>query len=90
MNIVSVALAETDFEELIKKIEDKEEDRVILARNGKPVAMLVPYVPETGRSRIGTANGGFTAPEDLDAFNDEILRLFEEESDESTRSHSAL
>ena len=77
METVNIFKAKTDLSKLIRKIEQKDEDKVILARNGKPVAMLVPYVSEERASRIGTAKGKFTVPQDIDAFNDEVLDLFE-------------
>ncbi|MBQ9015195.1 MAG: type II toxin-antitoxin system Phd/YefM family antitoxin [Firmicutes bacterium] len=76
METVNIFKAKTDLSKLIRKIEQKDEDKVILARNGKPVAMLVPYVPEEKKSRIGTARGRFSVPEDIDSYDDEILALF--------------
>ena len=77
METVNIFKAKTNLSKLIRKLENKDEDKVILARNGKPVAMLVPYVSEERRSRIGTACGKFSVPEDIDSFNDEVLELFE-------------
>lgn len=77
MQTVNIFKAKTDLSKLIRMLEKKEEDKVILARSGKPVAMLVPYTPEGRRSRIGTARGRIKIPDDIDQYNDEILELFE-------------
>ena len=77
MEMINVFRAKTDLSQLIKRIENKEEEAFVIARSSKPVAMLVPYESKGKRSRIGTAKGKFIVPEDLDAYNDEIRDLFE-------------
>ncbi len=77
MEMVNVFRAKSDLSQLIRKIENKEEEAFVIARSGKPVAMLVPYESKGNRSRIGTAKGKFTVPGDLDAYNDEIREMFE-------------
>ena len=73
---VNVLEAKTSFSKLLALLENEEEDEVVIARNGKPVARLVRWTgPEAG-ARIGTARGLFAAPEDLDADDQFIASLF--------------
>jgi len=48
---------------------------VVIARNGRPVARLVPIQPAKGQ-RIGVAKGAFVVPHGIDASNSEIEELF--------------
>ena len=69
--------AKTELSKWVKKLEDKEEDMIVLARNGRPVAQLV-LVPQTDHAgRIGAAKGKFTIPEDFDEWDKEIEGSFE-------------
>ena len=54
---VNIFDAKTDLSKLIKKLENKEEDSITIARNGKPVAKLIPYADSTAGKRIGIAKG---------------------------------
>jgi antitoxin (DNA-binding transcriptional repressor) of toxin-antitoxin stability system len=53
------------------------ESEVVIARNGRPVAKLVPisYGAPTG-VRLGVATGIFDVPDDIDAHNEEVAALF--------------
>ena len=77
MEMINVFRAKTDLSQLRKKIENKDEDAFVIARSGKPVAMLVPYESKGSKSRIGTAKGKFIVPEDFDSCNEEIREMFE-------------
>ena len=54
---VNIFDAKTDLSKLIKLLENKEEESITIARNGKPVAKLVPYIDDTVNKRIGIAKG---------------------------------
>ena len=69
---VSVREAKADLSKLIRLIENKREDEVQIARNGRPVVKLVLINPVPTSKRIGVAEGKFVVPDDLDAGNDEI------------------
>ena len=48
---------------------------VIVSRHGKPVVRIIPFEPTKG-FLLGTAKGLFTVPEEFDAPNPEILKMF--------------
>ncbi|WP_438438982.1 type II toxin-antitoxin system Phd/YefM family antitoxin [Hydrogenophilus thermoluteolus] len=53
-----------------------EEHEIVIARNGRPVAKLVPIDMASTGKRIGVAKGKFEVPDNIDAHNEEITRLF--------------
>lgn len=48
----------------------------MIARNGKPAAKLVPLDSVSTDLRIVVAKGLFVVPDDIDAHNEEVARLF--------------
>jgi|688.fasta_scaffold137156_2 prevent-host-death family protein len=65
-SIVNIYEAKTRFSELIKSVESGDE--YVVARAGRPVARIVPYVSETGpRPGRGSARGRIWVSEDFDA-----------------------
>jgi len=68
--------AKTALSRLVEAVEQGHEREIIIARNGRPAAKLVPVggVPPT--KRVGVAKGLFVVPDDIDANNDEVARLF--------------
>jgi len=77
MQSVNMLQAKTHLSRLVEALEKGEEREVVIARNGRPVARLIPAaaVSPVGR-RIGVAQGVFQVPDDIDAHNDEVARLF--------------
>ena len=73
---VNILEAKTDFSKLVRLIETGREEKIIIARHGKPVAKLTVYSDAPVSRRIGAAKGLLTPPEDLDLHNDEIDALF--------------
>ena len=69
---VSVREAKADLSKLIRLVENKREDEVRIARNGRPVVKIVLINPVPGSKRIGVAEGKFVVPDDLDAGSEEI------------------
>jgi prevent-host-death family protein len=66
MTIVELHQAEADLEKLVEEAEAGEE--VVITRDGKPVARLVPPAAEDQAPRVpGSAKGLFTVPDDFDA-----------------------
>lgn len=66
MSMVNMHEAKTHFSELIERIRMGEE--IVIARNGKPIARLVPY--ETGtapRRELGSMRGQIWMADDFDA-----------------------
>lgn len=75
MPTVNMLEAKTNLSRLVEAIESGAESEVIIARNGRPVARLVPVGHREGQ-RIGVAKGAFVVPENIDERNDEIEELF--------------
>ena len=79
MTQINMLEAKTDLSKWVKKLENKEEDVVVLARSGKPVAQLTLIPGGQAKKRIGVAKGKFTIPKDFDKWDDEIEDMFEGE-----------
>ncbi len=76
MDAVNIHDAKTHFSRLIDQVADGHE--VVIARAGRPVARLVPYVQPRLPRRLGLMAGQFSVPDDFDALGaDEVVRLFE-------------
>jgi len=74
---VNILEAKTNFSKIINLVENHEEDEIIIARGGNPVAKLVRFEGTSINNRIGIAKGLFDVPDDIDSDNDEILKMFE-------------
>ena len=72
---VGVFEAKTDFSRLIRLVESRREESITVARNGRPVAKIVPYDNAPVSKRIGVAKGKFEVPDDFDAGNEEISSM---------------
>jgi prevent-host-death family protein len=81
MSKVNIHEAKTNLSKLVDAVESGAEPEVILARNGRPAARIVPLSdarPARRRPiRLGVARGLFTVPDDIDRDNDEIAKLFD-------------
>ena len=64
--------AKTDCSKLIRLLETKHEDFIIVARNGKPVARITLINETPVSNRIGIAKGKFAVHGNFDADNEEI------------------
>ena len=74
--IVNVHDAKTQLSRLLLRIGQGEE--VIIARDGKPVARLVPFAAQPVRRVAGSAQGQvWIAPDFNASLPDEILAAFE-------------
>ena len=74
----SVPEVKNDLPELIRMLEDGEEDRIVITRHGRPVAAMIRYEDSPDRKRIGVAEGRKLVADgwdDNDA-NDKITDLF--------------
>ena len=75
MVTVNVHEAKTHLSRLLKQVEAGEE--VIIARNGKPVALLTP-LKRCGKRKPGSMKGLFTVPDSFfDPLPEEELALWE-------------
>ena len=73
---VNILEAKTNLSNLVRLIETGKEERIIIARYGKPVVKMVLYNDVPVSKRIGVAKGKLKSPEDLDQYNDEIAGMF--------------
>ncbi len=81
MTTFNVLEAKTNLSRLIDAVESGREREIIIARNGKPAARLVPIAAKPVGTRLGIAEGRFNVPGDIDQDNDLILKMFLGESD---------
>ena len=75
---VNILEAKTDFSRLIRLLETKKEDFIIVARNGKPVAKITLINETPVSKRIGIAKGNLAAIGDFDADNEAIAEQMTE------------
>ena len=77
MTIVNMLEAKTNLTKLIKLLENKEEDEIIIARNNIPVAKLVFYEKQVNK-RIGLTEGKYKSLrlQDFNSLNEEIEKEF--------------
>ena len=73
---VNMLQAKSSLSRLVQAIEQGQEREIVIARNGRPAAKLVPLDASPAKKRIGIAKGKFTVPDDIDAHNAEVARLF--------------
>lgn len=73
---VNILEAKTNLSNLVRMVETGQEERIIIARYGKPVVKMVKYNDVPVSKRIGIAKGKLKSPEDLDKYNDEIAEMF--------------
>ena len=64
MTQVNMFQAKTDLSKLIRSLEQGEQDVIVIARDGKPVAELKLYYPEHQEIELG-----------IDECNDDVFSL---------------
>ncbi|MBE9011933.1 type II toxin-antitoxin system Phd/YefM family antitoxin [Pseudanabaenaceae cyanobacterium LEGE 13415] len=77
MESVTVHQAETNFSQILSRVELGEE--IVISDQGVPIAKLVPVRSSSRRrSSLGMDRGKFVVPEDFnDPLPDDILSAFE-------------
>lgn len=65
---VNVYDAKTRFSRLLAQVEQGAE--IVISRNGRPVARLVPYRPDAAVRRPGLWKGRVTIAADFDRFSE--------------------
>jgi antitoxin (DNA-binding transcriptional repressor) of toxin-antitoxin stability system len=68
--------AKSSLSRLVEAIEQGREREIIIARNGRPAAKLVPLDAAPKTKRIGIAKGRLKVPDDIDKHSAEVARLF--------------
>ncbi|QFY44060.1 type II toxin-antitoxin system prevent-host-death family antitoxin [Candidatus Methylospira mobilis] len=76
MHTVNMLQAKSSLSRLVEAVEQGLEREIVIARNGRPAAKLVPIDAPPSGKRIGVAKGLFEAPDTIDSHNDEVARLF--------------
>ncbi len=74
---VNIHDAKTHLSRLLKAVESGE--RVIIARNGKPVAELGPVKNKSNRIKIGQFRDQIKLADDFDEMPDDVRRAFEKD-----------
>ncbi len=76
MQTVNMQQAKSSLSRLVEAIQQGQEREIVVARNGRPAARLVPIDTALSGKRIGVAKGAFVAPDNIDAHNEEVAALF--------------
>jgi prevent-host-death family protein len=79
MPIVNMLEAKSTLSRLVERVESGAEAEIVIARNGKPAARLVPIAPlAKPKRRLGLLAGQYplTSQEEFDEENESIARLF--------------
>lgn len=74
MRRVNVHEAKTNLSKILEEVEAGE--RVVIARAGTPVAVLVPFAVATRRRRLGLARGQIIVHPDFDELPRDIADAF--------------
>lgn len=76
MSSVNMLQAKSSLSRLVESIEQGREREIVIARNGRPAAKLVPIDAVPTGKRLGVAKGKFRVPDNIDAHNAEVATLF--------------
>ncbi len=74
---VNIFQAKTELSKLISMLERKEQEQIIIARNGKPIATISLYTPIKKKRKLGKFNGKFELPDDINDGDEEVRELLE-------------
>jgi prevent-host-death family protein len=83
MPIVNMLAAKTNLSRWVEQVESGAVPEIIIARNGKPAARIVPIEPSARADRtLGLAAGQYptSSQEEFDELNDRIAAMFDGES----------
>lgn len=73
---VNMLEAKSTLSRLVQAVEEGREAEVVIARNGRPVARLVPIEKAPAARRLGVARGRFEVPASIDAHQADVAALF--------------
>ncbi|MDA8198013.1 MAG: type II toxin-antitoxin system prevent-host-death family antitoxin [Thermaerobacter sp.] len=77
MRVVNIHEAKTHLSRLVEDVATRREP-IVIAKAGKPMARLVPLVPERPRRVFGLLAGQIRIADDFDApLPDDVLKNFE-------------
>lgn len=75
MTIYNMLEAKNNLSKICKLLQEGEEDYIVIANNGKPVARIFPFSNDS-RNRIGILEHKYQYNDSFDEYNDEINKLF--------------
>jgi antitoxin (DNA-binding transcriptional repressor) of toxin-antitoxin stability system len=79
MLFVNTLQAKSTLSRLVEALERGEEREIVIARNGRPAARLVPIQGAAQDKRIGVAKRVFEVPDTIDAqvalYSDTIIKI---------------
>ena len=76
METVNLYEAKTNLSRLVDQANAGEQ--IVIAKGGKPMAMLTPLTPKKRTIRYGLMKGLFEVPDDFDApLPDDVIAAFE-------------
>lgn len=76
MTSVNMLEAKSTLSQLVASIEGGVAREIVIARNGRPAAKLVPVDAAPAGPRIGVAKGRIAVPDDIDGSNEAVAQLF--------------
>lgn len=76
MTTVDIHEAQADLPRLVDAVASGATPEIVIARNGRPAARLVPVPPLGKGPRIGAAKGVFRVPDTIDADNAAVTAAF--------------
>lgn len=75
MTMVNMHDAKSRLSQLVEAVQSGAEAEVVIAKNGVPAARIVA-IRSRQKLRWGLAKGKWVIPDDFDALNSEIEKLF--------------
>jgi len=91
MVMMNMLDAKTNLSKLVEAVETGAESEIVIARNGRPAARLVPLARSDASTLIGSAKGRFSFDKELfDAMDDEIASMFGIPPEEELPGHDAV
>ena len=76
MHTVSLFDAKTHLSRIVQDLLSGNDDSVVVSRHGKPVVKIIPFREVGAEKRIGAARGRFNVPDNIDALNPAVEKLF--------------
>jgi antitoxin (DNA-binding transcriptional repressor) of toxin-antitoxin stability system len=76
MSIVTMQQAQSWFLQLVEAVASGQEQEIVIARDGKPAARLVPLETKKTGVKLGVAKGAFTVPTSIDEGSTTVATLF--------------
>jgi prevent-host-death family protein len=76
MTTINMLEAKSTLSKLVDLVESGQQSEIIIARNGRPAARLVPLRSAATGQRLGLAKGRFSLPDSIDDSNPAVAELF--------------